>query len=224
MNEHELNSLNEVSKTGSFSNQNKKLRKKLIVVILIAIGVLALLITAFLIVKSLQEKEGEFTLPDNYFYPTYNGDIFEYENYLELRPDVILYCEDIDGRGRTTDNLDDFPLEALYLRDFLEIMMHADIDAYNDCFNEIYYKNHERQSFFSQQMIYAAEIRFASEEKAASGERTVTYYLCYKLYENDGSLRRDVGSDAVIPMKVVLRVTPNGEISISEWSTTRSQK
>ena len=224
MNEHKLNSSNEVSETKTFSNQNKKLRKKLIVVILIAIGVLALLITAFLIVKSLQEKEGEFTLPDNYFYPTYNGDIFEYENYLELRPDVILYCEDIDGRGRTTDNLDDFPLEALYLRDFLEIMMHADIDAYNDCFNEIYYKNHERQSVFSQQMIYAAEIRFASEEKAASGERTVTYYLCYKLYENDGSLRRDVGSDAVIPMKVVLRVTPNGEISISEWSTTRPQK
>ena len=224
MNEHKLNSSNEVSETKTFSNQNKKLRKKLIVVLLIAIGVLALLITAFLIVKSLQEKEGEFTLPDNYFYPTYNGDIFEYENYLELRPDVILYCEDIDGRGRTTDNLDDFPLEALYLRDFLEIMMHADIDAYNDCFNEIYYKNHERQSVFSQQMIYAAEIRFASEEKAASGERTVTYYLCYKLYENDGSLRRDVGSDAVIPMKVVLRVTPNGEISISEWSTTRPQK
>ena len=73
-------------------------------------------------------------------------------------------------------------------------------------------------------MIYAAEIRYASEEKTADGEKTVTYYLCYKLYENDGSLRRDVGSDAVVPMKVVLRVTARGEISISEWSTTRPQE
>ena len=110
------------------------------------------------------------------------------------------------------------------MRDFLEIMMQADVDAYNACFNEIYYQNNKQQTSFSQQMIYAAEIRYASEEKTADGEKTVTYYLCYKLYENDGSLRRDVGSDAVVPMKVVLRVTARGEISISEWSTTRPQE
>lgn len=208
----------------NIANQNKKMRKRMLIAIAITVGIVAVLITVLLIVKACQEENTDFSLPDSYFYPTHQGDIFEYDDYMQKRPDVILFCEDIDGRGRSTDNLEDFPPEALYLRDFIEIMMHADVDAYNSCFNEIYYKNYKRQTAFSQQMIYEAEIRFASEEKAADGERTVTYYLCYKLYENDGSLRRDVGSDAVVPMKVVLRVTPSGEISISEWATTRPRK
>ena len=220
MNEQPNESKNELLET--IATQNKKMRKKLLIAIVVTISVVAVLMAVLLIVKVLQEKDNAFSLPDDYFYPTHQGDIFEYDDYLQKRPDVILFCEDIDGRGRTTDNLDDFPLEALYLRDFLEIMMHADVDAYNNCFNEIYYKNHKKQTAFSQQMIYAAEIRFASEEKATNGERTVTYYLYYKLYENDGSLRRDVGSDAVVPMRVVLRTTPEGQISISEWATTRT--
>ena len=72
-------------------------------------------------------------------------------------------------------------------------------------------------------MIYEAEIRFAGEEDGKNGEKIATYYLLYKLYENDGSLRRDVGSDAVVPMRIVLRTTATGEISISEWGTTRTE-
>lgn len=212
----------------NITEQNKKMRKKLLIALAVTVGVVAVLITVLLIVKALQEKDEPFTLDDSYFYPTYQGDIFEYADYLDKRPDVIFYCEDPDGLGRTTsidaDREDEFAPEVLYLRDFIEIMMHADLDAYNGCFNEIYYKNHKKQTPFSQQMIYEAEIRFASEEKAENGERTAIYYLFYKLYENDGSLRRDVGSDAVVPMRVVLRITAAGDISISEWATTRTKK
>lgn len=206
---------------------NKKLRKKLLITLGIAIGIVAVLLTVLLIINACQEKEDEaFSLPDSYFYPTYRGDIFEYIDYLEKRPDVIFYCEDPNGVGRTTsideDREEEFTPEVLYLRDFIKIMMHADVDAYNDCFNEIYYKTRKKQADFSQQMIYEAEIRFISEETAANGTKTSTYYLLYKLYQNDGSLRRDVGSDAVVPMRIVLRTTPAGEISISEWATTRT--
>lgn len=208
------------------AEQNKKMRKKLLIAIAATVGVVALLIATLLITKACQKEEEAFSLPESYFYPTYPGDIFEYADYMDKRPDVILYCEDPDGLGRTTSidagREDEFSPEVLYLRDFLEIMMHADVDAYNACFNEIYYKKHQKQAAFSQQMIYEAEIRFASEETAANGEKTATYYLFYKLYQNDGSLRRDVGSDAVVPMRVVLRTTPEGQISISEWATTRT--
>ncbi len=211
----------------NIAEQNKKMRKKILIALAVTIGVVALVITVLLIIKAIQEKEEPFSLPDSYFHPTYQGDIFEYEDYLDKRPEVIFYCEDPDGLGRTTsidaDREDEFAPEVLYLRDFLLIMMHADVEAYNNCFNEIYYKNHEKQGAFSQQMIYAAEIRFASVEDGKNGEKIATYYLLYKLFENDGSLRRDVGSDAVVPMRVVLRTTPTGEISISEWETTRTK-
>ncbi|MBO5931712.1 MAG: hypothetical protein J6Q70_05705 [Clostridia bacterium] len=215
------------NKLQNIAEQNKKMRKKLLIALAVTVGVVAILITVLLIIKASQNKDEPFTLPDTYFYPTYQGDIFEYADYLDKRPDVIFYCEDPDGLGRTTsidaDREEEFTPETLYLRDFLLIMMRADIDAYNNCFNEIYYKKHKEQEQFSQQMIYEAEIRFAGEEKAANGEKTTIYYLFYKLYENDGSLRRDVGSDAVVPMRVVLRTTPTGEISISEWETTRTK-
>lgn len=226
MNEQSNKPTNEILE--NIAEQNKKMRKKLLITLAITMGVIILLITVLLIVKACQEKDEPFTLPDGYFYPTHRGDIFEYEAYLEKRPDVILYCEDPEGRGHTTSidagKEDEFAPEVIYLRDFLKIMMYADVDAYNGCFNEVYYKKHQKQAAFSQQMIYGAEIRFISEGKSNNGERTVTYYLCYKLYENDGSLRRDVGSDAVVPMKVVLRISLAGEISISEWATTRTKE
>lgn len=225
MNEQPSKPTNEILE--NIAVQNKRMQKKLLFVLAISIGVVAVLVSVLLIVKACQEKDDEFSLPESYFCPTYNGDIFKYADYLEKRPDVIFYCEDPDGLGRTTsidaDREDELAPEVLYLRDFLQIMMHADVDAYNNCFNEIYYKNHKKQDAFSQQMIYEAEIRFASEEEGKNGERTATYYLLYKLYENDGSLRRDVGSDAVVPMRVVLRIAPDGDISISEWETTRTQ-
>ena len=224
MNEQPTTSQNQLQ---TIVEQNKKMRKKLLIALAVVVGVVAILITVLLIVQACQAKEDDaFSLPENYFYPTYHGDIFEYEDYLEKRPDVIFYCDDPNGVGRTTsidaDREDEFTSEVLYLRDFLLIMMHADIDAYNNCFNEIYYKKHQKKTEFSQQMIYDAEIRFMGEEEAASGEKTTTYYLLYKLYQNDGSLRRDVGSDAIVPMRVVLRTTPEGQISISEWATTRT--
>ena len=229
---HEESKMNEQPKSPkqelqNIQKQNQKMRKKLIVALAAILGIVAVLTAVLLIVKACQEKdEKPFELPESYFYPTYQGDIFEYEEYLDKRPDVILYCEDPDGLGHTTEINDDpnksFAPEVLFLRDFLEIMMHANLDAYNNCFNEIYYKKHPKQAAFSQQMIYEAEIRFANEETATNGEKTSTYYLFYKLYQNDGSLRRDVGSDAIVPMRVVLRTAPDGKISISEWATTRT--
>ena len=222
--------MNDTTKTSEQSLQdiasrNKKMRKKLLVALAITIGVVAVLISLLLIVKACQDKENPFVLPENYFYPTYEGDIFEYADYLDKRPDVILYCDDPNGLGHTTEINDDpdktFEAEVLYLRDFLLLMMNADVDAYNACFNETYYKKHKKQESFSQQMIYQAEIRFASQTQENNGDRLSTYYLFYKLYENDGSLRRDVGSDAVVPMLVVLRTSSTGEISICEWRTTR---
>ena len=215
------------TKLQNIAEQNKKMRKKLLIALAVTVGVVAMLISVLLVVKALQEKDEPFALDDSYFYPTYKGDIFAYNDYLEKRPDVIFYCEDPDGLGRTTsidaDREEKFSAETLFLRDFLLIMMNADVDAYNNCFNEVYYKKNDRQEPFSQQMIYEAEIRFASQEEGENGEKNSTYYIFYKLYENDGSLRRDVGSDAVVPMKVVLRTLPTGEISISEWQTTRTK-
>ena len=60
------------------AEQNKKMRKKLLIAIAATVGVVALLIATLLITKACQKEEEAFSLPDSYFYPTYPGDIFEY--------------------------------------------------------------------------------------------------------------------------------------------------
>ena len=110
------------------AEQNQKMRKKLLIAIAATVGVVALLIATLLIIKACQKEEEAFSLPDSYFYPTYPEDIFEYADYMDKRPDVILYCEDPDGLGRTTSidagREDEFSPEVLYLRDFLHPPLH----------------------------------------------------------------------------------------------------
>ena len=135
-----------------------------------------------------------------------------------------MYCASPNGMGRITqinrENPDGYPETVIYLYDFLQIMMRGDVKAYNDCFNQAYYKKHQPKTTFSQQMIYQAEIRFL-EDAEYQGDRMWTYELRYKLFENDGSLRRDVGSDAIVPLYVTLRVTPDGEITIEDLYSSR---
>ena len=52
------------------NEQNKKMRKKLLLALCITVGVVILLVAVLLIVKACQEDDGAFSLPDDYFYPT----------------------------------------------------------------------------------------------------------------------------------------------------------
>ena len=97
MNEQSNKPTNEILE--NIAEQNKKMRKKLLIILAVTIGAILLLMTVLLIVKACQKDDEPFALPDGYFHPTHRGDIFEYNDYLEKSPEVILYCEDSEGRG-----------------------------------------------------------------------------------------------------------------------------
>jgi len=212
-------------KIQKLQEQNKKMKKRLLIVGGAVVAVILLLVALIAILQACDAanaSDGE--LPEEYFHPAHQGDIFAYPAYLDKSPEVIMYCASPNGMGRITqidrETPDTYPETVIYLYDFLQIMMHGDVEAYNDCFNQAYYKKHQPKTAFSQQMIYQAEIRFL-EEAEYQGDRMWTYELRYKLYENDGSLRRDVGSDAIVPLYVTLRVTPDGEIAIEDLYSAR---
>ena len=58
-------------------------------------------------------------------------------------------------------------------------------------------------------MIYEAKIVYRSAVGQEDGSKIVTYRMDYKIYRNNGTYRRDVGSDTVNAEYLVLWVSPD---------------
>ena len=67
------------------------------------------------------------------------------------------------------------------------------------------------------------KIHFLSESKQGE-ERLITYRLEYMIHRNDGTFRRDVGSDASRPQDITVRVGTDGKILIERLVTIYSKQ
>ena len=198
-----------------------KMKKRLLIVIAAVIGAIFLLVGVTALIGSMTDgRENPF--PDvegNEFYPTYQGDIMQNKGYLELDREV-----DYDNSYGLTqsineENREEFDLTVLFLCDYLQTIIAGDANAYNACFNETYFKSVKPMGAFSPQMLYDMKIVYQSEEEGEKGARLITYRLEYMIYRNDGTFRRDVGSDAMRPQFVTLRVSADGSIAIERLLT-----
>lgn len=202
--------------------QGQKMRKKLLLIFFSVLAAMVLLVALIGGLSLLLPTEDGTQSPDDsgaqiLFDRPFQGDIFKYEAYLALNPEVVRYVSDSGlGLSITEDGDRSFDDAVWYLCDFLEIMKRGDEAAYNACFNENYFASHSRQKPFSQQMIYEAEISLVSTKSASNGDTLKTYKLMYKLLQNDGSLRTDVGRNFARPQFVVLRENEVAGISIED--------
>ncbi|MBE6590274.1 MAG: hypothetical protein E7643_08850 [Ruminococcaceae bacterium] len=194
--------------------KNKRLKKKMVTALAVLLCVVLLLIGILLVLYFVTlPPEEETEAPDIEFSPTYDGNIFEFDEYLAYDRNVYYF----DGRVRISvdgEHMENYDGNVRFLYAFLESMTKGDAKTYNACFTEP-----AGVSSFSQQMIYEAEIGYLGNTLEQDGDRVYTYSLKYKIHRNDGSLRRDVGSDVMIPQYVVLRATPEGRISIDRLYT-----
>ena len=212
----------ETTEVASVSPQNFK--KKLLLILGIALGALILLLTAVALITGLGKKDNPgFEYGEEHFYPTYEGDIMQNKAYLDLDRSIS-YCADPAGYGETSsitdENRKDYSAEVLFLYDYLQTVIAGDANAYNKLFNEAYYKNKENKPLesFSPQMIYQAKITYQTEAKEGT-DRLVVYRLEYMIYRNDGTFRRDIASDSSRPQNIRLRVSADGSIAIENIST-----
>ena len=204
--------------------QSKKMKKRIIVVAAGIVCVIALLVGFIALIESLTgEKENPFPDGAFEFYPTYQGDILQNKNYLELDREI-----DYDNNYGLTqsineDNREEFDQTVLFLCEYLQTIIAGDSEAYNACFNDIYFNEIKQMGEFSPQMLYNMKIIYQSSEDGENGSKLLTYRLDYMIYRNDGTFRRDVGSDAIRPQFVTLRVTADGNIKIERLLTQLAQ-
>ena len=134
--------------------------------------------------------------PKFYFFPpALELDVTQDEVYMELDRDVYY-----KNGGETFSLADEDPNNRTVILDFVcqyfNTIKAGDAASYNTYFTENFYKTNSPYTEFSPQMIYDILIEKLSEEVGNNGEILYTFDVSYKIHRNDGTFRRDIGSDA----------------------------
>lgn len=195
----------------------QKQKKNIRLVLLILGGIVLMSILALLLLNWLLPEKESPPQKDIYFYPVVEGNIFENPDYLALNR-FVYYCDDPSGYGLTTQITDDdretFDIKVRFAETYLNMLILGDSRGLELMCSQNYLKENSI-SDFTQQMVYESYIYYHSSEMQQDGSKLVTYRLNYKIYQNNGTYRRDVGSDSAKPEYLVLWVSPDeSEIKI----------
>lgn len=193
---------------------NRGLHRRMLVILAILGGIVVLMIAVLLSLHFALSGRDETPPPRIDFFKPYEGDIFEFEEYLALDRSITYF----DGwvyRSIEEDNENDFDRAVILVRDLLRSMTRGDAAAYNAAFTV-----DPEQAPFSQQMIYESAICYEGYTTDDS-DKLYVYRLEYKIHRNDGTLRRDVGSDGMLPQWAVVRETYDGRVSVDSLTTSR---
>lgn len=197
------------------AENGKKATKKAKKILLIVGGAfVALLLALLLFLWLLPEKEQPQY--DIYFYPVVDENIFENQQYLDKNR-FVYYCDDPQGYGLTEQITDEdrasFDFKVQFAEIYLNCLISGDREMLRQLCSQEYLKKNAIPQF-TQQMLYEMYIYYHSTERLDNGMERVTYKLNYKIFRNNGTYRRDVGSDGAKPEYLVLLVSPDRTVRI----------
>ncbi len=208
--------------------QMKRSLAKNIRLVILIIGGMVVLGLAVLLALYFFLPEQETPAPEEYyFYPVnWNENIFETGEYPESDR-IMMYCDNEQGYGLkeqiTSDgsDMENFDIKVRFLTIYLNSIISGDVETYRSLFTESYLQANSIPQF-TQQMLYQMCIYYCGTEALEGGMQRVTYRVDYMIRKNNGTFRRDVGSDAIRPQYVVLLVSPDGSDIAIENVYTRS--
>lgn len=124
-------------------------------------------------------------------------DILEYEEYLGLDRTVMYYDGTGIGSGLVEGNLNEYNPGVTVIYNMLNALIEGDVEAYNSLLGE----NMEKKESFTQQQIYKISI---TNKSKSSSDGTYEFTVDYKIHENNGSYRKDMGSDMYRPLAITV--------------------
>ena len=179
-------------------------KKKLIIAIVCIVAVIALLIVAIEIIEYIKAKKALEPIEIDYdFYPAdYDENILENEKYLQLtKGEYIRVCNSATGvtTGVDLNKIDKYSSEIIFMLDYVQDIINGDHESYNSRFSEEYYETHEPLERFTMQKVYDVlitqkETETVTDTKTGNDYTKYLIVLEYKIYENNGSFRRDIGN------------------------------
>lgn len=193
---------------------------------IVAAAVCCLLLALFFISRL---SPGESGKPIVFADPALSADIFSDEEYLELDRDVYLESGDDVARIRTAIDEESYlrqPAEVRMLIAWITAARDGDAAGYNACLSPEYRQKSGAKALFTQQKLYDITIREHTIDVAVpEGYASVSCYgVAYKIKDNNGSLRDDMGSDAELEQYVYVVKDRDGQAAIYGIRTFLARK
>ncbi|MGI6202142.1 MAG: hypothetical protein ACOYID_01910 [Eubacteriales bacterium] len=211
--------------------EHKKLALKIIVGCVAALIVLAALnriefdalYVRLFSPKPLSDTTGKEQI--SFAVPNYSENIFEDPEYMAQIRDVR-YTEGALSTLITDGNYAQYGAALELLHRYLEAVIAGDAEALPSFFTEDYKKDNKLPERFTMQKIYEPEIEFYSKNIINPGKSDQViryeYVMRYRIMNNNGTFRDDVGSDAAVPeIYEILEYESTGEVLINSITKIR---
>ncbi len=204
--------VNSEDKLEEIARKNKQLKRNILIVFaaMLAFMLICIAIPGFVDLNSILGSEGEkdeeetlnivfSDIPEDGF------DILKYKKYLDQ--DRYFYYYDPDTGVTTTVNKKDIKkygdgFEVIYK--MVNALIEGDVEAYNECMG----MGVPDEDGFTQQQIYDIKITKKGQSSQYTDDGKLynqyEFILEYKIQENNGTFRRDMGSDVSKPQYLVI--------------------
>ncbi len=188
-----------MSKSEEKINANAK-KRLLIIIAAIVVVIIVLFAVSLIIDKVKSSKNDEFIIDYNFYPADYEENIFEDEEYINLTSGNFIKYQDLNTNitvGITRENANQQSEQIAFIVEMLYDIIEGKHEEYNACFSDVYYKNNSPKSQFTMQKVYDVTVSYISQESVSDDSGNYTKYLYsieYKILENNGTFRKDIGS------------------------------
>lgn len=160
-----------------------------------------------------KDNEKQSALPIDAFYEAnYEENIFENSAFMRLDHSVF-YLEYGSGESLTEENYTSIGVASSFFYTYFQAIICGDCETYRSLLTEQYIKNYNPPEQFTMQMLYDIEVdRIQNTESTTyQGQTVMVYYFSvkYKIFQNNGTFRNDVGSNTSTTQYYELYVIDN---------------
>lgn len=208
-----MNSQGKNSTAQARQQASRALSKKIIV---IAFGAAMLFVIAYFAISAIIAYLNADPIPEQeiYFYPAdWEKNIMQDKDYLALDRNVYFFNTLTNTEIAITDEnsadvASDYAIGVNLLRRYIKFAIAGKHEDLNKLFSDAYYKaGFSSKEPFTMQQIY--DIRISNIELSATKEngntyQTYSFWVEYKIRENNGTFRNDVGSDGAKKEKFII--------------------
>lgn len=129
------------------------------------------------------------------FYPAdYNEDITKDSEYMEKNR-YIAYTKGNDTYIITDGDYSGYDSTVEFFARYFDTVINGRYEEYDSYFTEGYFEEQTNKERFTPQKLYDIEIKFISTSTVEDAISYI-YYVDYKIFENNGTFRNDIESDA----------------------------
>lgn len=201
----------------------QRLRSKRIIIIAIMVSIV--FVVAYFAITAIINANSDDTTPSRpiFFYMAdWEKDIMEDEKYLALDRSVYFYDTRRNEKisisdENSVDVSQDYRAGVELLREYVRYAINGNHEAINDMFSDAYFAaGYKEKKAFTMQQIYdicITNIRLSATEENGKTYQSYEFWLEYRIRENNGTFRSDVGSDGAKPEMFII-TDRNGDVKI----------